>query len=234
MSNDTPEPTSTQTDPGEAKHSTSTAWFIAIAGTMIAAGPHAVFPPPLELHMAGDMQGWLGISVWAPAILAGIAFFFGVEFGARIDRDRIAPSTAAAATIGIILAQIVYFAMLFEQGWTDMGPLTPWGELERALPLYAALGALQTLFWQGYVQHRAATHLATGPRVAAVAALNTAIYLPFFLTAPDAAPMLLAALGVEAVLAATVFELGVPVWATAIVRAIGAAGFIWFQQATLL
>lgn len=211
-------------------------WVITILATIVAAAPHMFFPPPLELHMAGDMQAWLGISIWAPAILAGVAFFFGVEFGTKIDPEKpdIFPVNVVVAVLSLIL-YLSYLAEMYELSWTQMEAMRPWTELQTALPMYAVLGALLALFWQGFVQHRVMSAMSRGWRIALVTALSAAVYLPFLATGQhDDNGLFFSAMAIEGFIAACVFETGIPTWGIMLLRAAFGIAFIWFQQALLL
>lgn len=222
----------------ETELSKSTAWIITAIAIIVAAAPHAFFAPPLQLHMEGQMQAWLGIAVWAPAILAGVAFFFGVEFGAR-DEERtsaIDPNLRATALIGATIAYLVFAAGLHADRWTGMAGMRPWDELSTLLPLFALLGALRGLFFQGFVQDRVMSDSPSGGRVAMVIVLELMIVAPFLVSA-DAATIaagLMPLVAAEALLGAISFEVGYPVRIAMLVRAIAGVAFIWFQQVTLL
>ena len=212
------------------------AGMIGVAAIVVAAAPHAFFRPPLQLHASGEFDGFFGIAAWAPAILAGVAFFFGVEFSSRRED---APPLSGAARGTIVMVSLVVLAVVlaqvFEQKWVDMAGLRPWGELRVALPMYAGLFALQSLFWQGYVQHRALSGLGRGVRLIATALAPALVLLPFLLNAEAQAVLTLIAvttLGHAAV--AALFEAGFAVRACMAVAAVYGAMFIWFQQAVLL
>jgi hypothetical protein len=224
--------TDEQTD--EKTMSSSAMWTATLASIVAAAAPHAFFAPPLQLHMAGEMQQWLGLAVWTPAILAGVAFFFGVEFTARFERDKIPGNAAVAIVLVLLIAHMLFLASVFEKLWTDMGSLTPWGELAKAMPLFAVLGAMQALFFQGFVQRRVLENVVPRLRVPIVALLGATVFVPYMATAPAAAPLLLTVYFFEGLLVALAFEGGFPVWAAMILRAVCGAAFVWFQQAMLL
>lgn len=210
--------------------------MITVAAIVVAAAPHAFFRPPLQLHASGEFDGFYGIAAWAPAILAGVAFFFGVEFGAR-RRDAKPMSGAARGTLVTVLLVMlaVVLAQVFEPKWVEMSGLRPWDELRVALPMYAGLFALQSLFWQGYVQHRTLSGLGRGPRLVAATLLPALVLMPFMLNAPT--PSVLTLIGVTTLghaATAALFEAGFAVRACMAVAAVYGAMFIWFQQAVLL
>lgn len=221
----------------EPKLSPSTGLIVTAVAVIVAAAPHVFFAPPLQLHMEGQMQAWLGIAVWAPAILAGVGFFFGVEFGSRDDRrDGMDPAVRAAVLVVAVLAYVMLAAVLHVDRWTDMAAMRPWGHLQTALPLFAGLGVLRAVFWQGFVQHKVLTNMASGARVAALCGLELVVAAPYLMSGDTTAVAtgLLPLVAAEAMLGATAHELGYPVRVSILVRAIAGASFIWLQQALLL
>ena len=210
---------------------------IAAMGAIVAAGaPHAFFLPPTLLHHLGQMQAWLGIAVWAPAILAGVAFFFGAEFSSRDDTldGSITPEARAMVVLGLMLVALMLTAHLCGPWWTYQF-VSPWEELRLALPMFAALGALRAVFWQGWVQQfllRGRTKVA---RLALPIVGELAVVAPFFVPAQEASrvdylhvlvPIALA----EAVVGAVSHHVGCRVRTTMLARATLAAGAVWFQQ----
>lgn len=221
----------------ESSQPTSTrgAAAITVAATLIAAAPHAFFPLPFELHMHGLDDGFFGISIWSTAILAGFAFFFGADFSSRRTLDSARPETAAAVLVGAVVALAVTYGVIFENFWTDMTDRRPWGELRIALPLYAGLWALGTIFWQGFVQHVVCGAL---PRVVGVVAAVVGpvfVALPFFVQSDiDSVMRYLAAVCAGHLVTALTYALGFRVAAAALVGAGVGLLFVWFQQAVLL
>lgn len=213
-------------------------WVVTFVAVLAAAAPHFFFAPPLQLHMDGQLQAWLGIAIWAPAILAGVGFFFGVEFGRRGDGPYAStpPATRTAVLLLALLGYLLLAAVLHEPRWTGMQALRPWGELRAALPLFAALGALRAIFWQGFVQDRVLGQHSVGARSAALLAMEVAVAAPFLLSGEPAivAAGLLPLVAAEALAAALAFELGFTVRGVMAVRAAIGAAFVWFQQALLL
>ncbi len=222
----------------ETQLSPKTARWITAIAILAAAAPHAFFAPPLQLHMEGQLQAWLGIAVWAPAILAGVAFFFGVEFGSRNDAraESVDPATRSGAVIGAMIAFLVLAAALHVDRFSDMGTMRPWAELKTALPLFAGLGVLRAVFWQGFVQNVVLRDTSTGLRVTLLAVLELLVVVPFLASGNTSAVAsgLLPLVAGEALLAALSHELGYSVRVTLLVRAAAGLAFIWFQQATLL
>lgn len=209
--------------------------LIVLAAMVVAAAPHAFFAPPLQLHMEGALDGFYGISSWAPAILGGLAFFFGVEFGAK--RADAGLSVAARGTLLAVLLVVlaIVTAEVFESKWVQMAGLRPWEELRVALPMYAGLFALQSLFWQGFVQHRAAAPLSPALRVVVATLLPALLYLPFLLHGTtDAVLALTAVAALSHLAAALLYEAGFAVRACMAASALYGLMFIWFQQAMFL
>jgi hypothetical protein len=224
------------TDNQSATQSPVMTWLIVIVAIVAAALPHAFFPTPLQLHMVGDLQAWLGIAVWAPAILAGVAFFFGVEFGAHVEPPRLSREGRAAAVVLAPIVFSIYMAARFEPMFSNMAEMRPWDQLTTAIPLYAVAGGLHALFWQGYVQDRAMANAPAALRVVAVTLLNLLVFAPFVIEGEMSAAVgeLLPTVALESILVAAVFETGASVRSCMIARALCGVAFIWFQQATLL
>ncbi len=205
-------------------------------GLIAAAAPHFFFASPLQLHLEGNMKGWLGLIVWAPAILAGIAFFLGVEFSGRVRPVKDVKVTNASLVLAP-LVWLIFLALWFEPWWTQMQGLRPMEELQKVLPLQAGLAALQVLFWQGIVQSKINEQVGPTGRVLIVVGLNVAIALPFVLH-PSAlihpwVDVIVPTL-VWSLLIAVVAETGAQHRTTMIVAAFFGGAFIWFQQALLL
>lgn len=209
---------------------------LAAIGLIAAAAPHFFFASPLQLHLEGNMKGWLGLIVWAPAILAGIAFFLGVEFSGRVRPVKDQKLTNAALVL-TPLVWVIFLALWFEPWWTQMQGLRPMEELQKVLPLQAGLAALQVLFWQGIVQSHISSKVGPTGRVLIVVGLNVAITLPFLmhpsaLIHPWAHVILPTA--VSSLLIAVIAETGVQHRTTMLIAAIFGGAWIWFQQALLL
>lgn len=215
-----------------------TTWLITAVAVIAASAPHAFFAPPLQLHMEGQMQAWLGIAVWAPAILAGVAFFFGVEFGGRNEEraTSVLPPTRAAVLVLAVLGYVMAAAVLHIDRWTGMATMRPWDELQVVLPLFVVLGALRALFFQGFVQQRVLAALPSASRVAVLCGLELLIALPFLASGntSQVALGLLPLVLTDALLGAITHEIGYPVRIAMLVRAFAGGAFIWFQQAMLL
>lgn len=208
----------------------------ALVAVLAAAAPHFFFEPSLILHMRGEMDAWIGIAVWAPAILASVAFFFGVEFGARKELTRpIDPMKRAFIVLVAALVGIVICAAATTERWSGMSDLMP-PDLHLALGLFSALGVLRALFYQGFLQHRVLTSFAPGARVAVLLAAELLVVLPFALQANphDAVGMLLLFGAVEGLVAALAYEVGYSVRVAIALRALYGFAFVWFQQAYLL
>lgn len=221
----------------ESGPSTNTLVIITVVAVLAAAAPHFFFAPPLQLHMEGQMQAWLGIAVWPSAILAAVGFFFGVEFGDRYEvSDIIEPPTRAAILVGALVGVLMLTASLDTSRWTGMDTMRPWEELQTVLPLFAGLGALRAIFWQGFVQHRALRGDGRVGRVLSIIILEMVVVLPFCFSADPQTvltglvPLVLA----EALLGVTSHEVGAPLRVTLLLRAVAAVAFVWFQQALLL
>lgn len=135
-----------------------------------------------------------------------------------------------------LIAFLLGSAMLTERLWTDMESMRPWKELKVALPLFAGLGALRAVFWQGFVQDRLFSKASIAIAVVALSVLELVVVLPFFTAGNfDSVALILIPLALlEALLAAIAYEVGLSVRSVMLVRALAGLGFVWFQQALLL
>lgn len=216
-----------------ATRSSKAQWAVALGAVAVAAAPHAFFPPPLHLHMRGHLDGFYGISLWAPAILAGVAFFFGVEMGARcdVDKERWPSGTRATFLVIAFIVYIVALAASFE--FYELVPRDVSPTLGFTMLMYGGLWALESIFWQGFLQHRVSTELPSWRRILNGTVLPVLIVLPFGLSDAPVGGMILAS-ALSHFIAATSFELGYRVLVCMAIH--GALGvlFIWFQQVLLL
>lgn len=208
------------------------AWLAMIAAT----APHFFFASPLQLHLEGNMKGWLGLAVWEPAVLAGVAFFVGVDLSGRVTDVKNTLIKNAALVVGP-LVWVLFLALWFEPWWTNMGSMRPVGELQKVLPLHAVLAAMQVLFWQGVVQGALLNKMTPVLRVAGVVVLSTLVSLPFVhhpssLIQPWTMVILPRALW--QLIIALIAETGAPHRATMAVALVFGGAWVWFQQALLL
>lgn len=213
-------------------------WLPAVVavGVIAAAIPNFIFPSPLQLHLEGNMRGWIGLAVWAPAVLAGLAFFQGVELSERVREPSDSP-WAHVMRLGAVMGWIVFLAVHFEPWWTQMGDLRPVDELQKALPLHAGLGALQVLFWQGIYQAGLAKAWTPAARMLGLAVLNAAVAAPFLMHASsmmDPMTHVVVPLVIWHVLLGVIAETGLSLRALMAFGAIFGGTWVWFQQALLI
>lgn len=209
-------------------------WILAGIAIVAAAVPHYFFPTPLELVMLSNEKGWLGITVWAPAILGGMGFFLGAEFSAKFERrpKYFLYSGLAAAFAPLVLGMVIFG--LYPYLSTDMAGRHPWNDLKVAIPLTAAVFALQAPFWQGIVQSQIMADWKPVARVATIVVLAVMIWLPFLHLNGLTDTHFLFIQAAEALLAALVFELGATVGLTALARGLMGVSYVWFHQAVFL
>ncbi|MEZ4461012.1 MAG: hypothetical protein R3E66_15055 [bacterium] len=215
-----------------------TRWTKPLAWIALAAAavPHIFFASPLQLHLEGNMKGWLGLAVWEPAILAGVAFFVGVEFSGRVTPVK-NPMHKNAALVIAPLLWILFLALRFEPWWTNMGTMRPTAELQKVLPLHAALGAMQVLFWQGVMQGGLLVNKGVVGRVGGVVTLSTAVSLPYVLHGSSLIEpwtMVILPLALWQLLIALVAETGASYRVMMVVGALFGAAWVWFQQSLLI
>lgn len=209
---------------------------VVLVGVLAAMAPHFFFGSPLQLHLEGNMKAWLGIAVWAPAVLAGLAFFNGVEFSGRVAEPRLSPWRPFFLVM-IPVVWVTFLGVTYADWWTDMGSMRPWNELQKVLPMHAGLAALQVLFWQGIVQERLGRSWPAAVRVGVVTALNVAVVAPFVLnpsTMVDPVQHVIVPVAIGQLLIAILAELGLQHRTTMIVASAFGGAWIWFQQALLL
>lgn len=220
----------TDEKPGSIRSS----WMVAVVALIAAMVPHFFFATPLKLHMHGEFQLWVAISVWAPAMLAAGGFFDAGSFSDSLD-----PGPLEAFKLPILVgAPFAFLALVaFQYGtlWTDL-PRRPWDELRYALPLYALLWALLSVYWQGLVQHRLLRDSSAPVRVGLVVAGNVVVGLPFLLNVgmSELLAGYISPVALAAFLAALAFEAGAKVRSVMLLNAFFGMMFIWFQQALLL
>jgi len=222
------------TEEPHANSTSKSSWVVAAVAWIAAIGPHFFFSNPLELHMRGDMESWIAIAVWSPAMLAAAGFFDAGEFSDAFDRSELA-RFRAMALVAVPFAVMFLVSSQYRPLWTDM-PRRPWDELATALPLFAGLWALTSVYWQGLVQLRLLSSLSPVARVAIVVVAHASIVTPFALHTGigPAVQGYITSYAVAGLLTAVVFELGASVRATMLIHGILGAMYIWFQQAVFL
>ncbi len=209
-------------------------WMWAILAVVGASIPHFFFASPLELHLQHNFRGWIGIAVWAPAILGGMGFMLGADFDDRIERP---PNWFMASGMAAAFAPILYgmfIFLLFPHLSSDMGDTRPWDELKKALPLYAGIGALQVPFWQGIIQQKLTSEWHPAARIAVLIVLEVLIFLPFIRMTNIVDTGFIYVQAGAAGFAAAAYETGLSVKMMMLVRAIMGLAFVWFQQALFL
>jgi hypothetical protein len=157
-----------------------------------------------------------------------------VEFREHLEPRRFSETTRTAAIMVAPILFAIYMAARFEEMFGGMAGMHPWDQLTTALPLYAVMGALHALFWQGFVQKRVLEDAVPALRILAVTLLNVAVFAPFAIEGEGVWSGLLPTVAVESILIAGVFETGASVRSCMIARALCGVAFIWFQQAALL
>jgi hypothetical protein len=147
---------------------------VAIA---IAAAAHFFLNYPTDFIAEGQRRAWLGLTIWAPALLAAFALFMEVSLTER-NRPPINPIHAAAAAVLVTLAAASALIGLHIE--TDYWRPVTWAKsVATAAALYVTVFALGTLFWQGIVQKRLLATLPAPTRPLLTAALGLLLWLPF-------------------------------------------------------
>lgn len=209
---------------------------IMLVALGVAAAPHFFLDMPLEFYGAGNMRGWLGLSIWSPAFLGAVALFFGVDMGARVPQPWIANfDLRAAAGIAVPVLVLVMLSYRYLGGFHIVGD---WEELGLAMLLYAGTFAIGALFWQGMLQHETLAPLGrylAGRllRIAVIGLVACALWLPFlskhsFGTVRDTLDGFL----IIYLALALLFEVGLSVFACVGVAALMGVAWAWVHQMT--
>ena len=208
-----------------------TAALLALGAIVAAALPHFFLQMPLGFYVEGNLNGWLGLSIWGPAFLSSVALFVGVDAAARREQpwiDSIDMRMAAAVTIPI--AVVAALAVINFDGYQHIGD---WGILGLAMLVYAGIFGIGTFFWQGLLQHVVLRDWPALLRPFVAAALGAAIWLPFLAGHPwSEVGEPLAEYGIVYLGLAVLFELGWSVFACAGVGALIGVGYAWAHQMT--
>ncbi|MBA2662462.1 MAG: hypothetical protein H0U74_09230 [Bradymonadaceae bacterium] len=204
-------------------------WLFAAGAILVAAAPHFFLAFPFQFFKEGQTQAWLGMSVWAPSLLAAAALFVETSLRGQFARPQIAQTTRAAAAILVPMAVVAVLVHLHFRppffGYT-LGWLQP---VLIAIALYGFVQGLEALFWQGLLQHRVMRDSAPALRVGVLSVLNVAVWLPFARSTglDEALSTYLLDFGLIALASAVLFELGLQTRYVMLSRALMGAGFAW-------
>jgi|GEM_PF-3989699 len=209
---------------------------VALLALVAAAAPHFFLDMPLVAYEAGNLRGWLGLSIWSPAFLGAVALFFGVDLEARVAQPWL-PSVdlRAGAAIALSLLVLVLLTIRYLPGFHVVGD---WRELGLAMLLYAGTFAIGVLFWQGLVQQELLGGLrrniaARLLRIALIAAVACALWLPFLSNHPlDMLRQTLDGYLIIYLALALLFELGISVFGCIGIAVLMGVAWAWVHQMT--
>lgn len=215
----------------EQEKSEKPAWLVplAVVAIVAAAAPNYFFTTPFRLYIDGTMKGFYGLSIWAPTILAAAAFFAGTDYFDRLVPAK--PSLNAITVIGTLM-WVVFVSQWFPGYWTNISA-PPWDELIKVMPLYAGLFAIQSLFYQGFLQQTILGEKHRYIRVFGPALTAVAIWLPCARHMVDMDTsfneFLLPAFVLQSLLSGMT-EAGATNARVMAVAAVMGAAWVWFQQ----
>jgi hypothetical protein len=204
------------------------AHWLVLGALVVAALPHLFLQTPLGFYLEANVNGWLGLTIWAPTFLAAIALFVGAEANAGTQPLIANIDMRAAAAVAIPIAAIAVLAWLNFEGYQHVGD---WSDLGLAMLVYAGIFSVGTFFWQGLLQHVVLRNSPQLVRAFVVAAAGAALWLPFLANHPFSKvgePMLEYAVVYLGL--ALLFELGLTVMACAGVGLLLGVGYAWAHQ----
>lgn len=203
--------------------------MVACAAFLIAAVPHSFLQFPHLLLNTGQTRAWIGLSAWAPLMLAATALLTDTSLRGRFERPEISPALRTAAAVLLPLGVITILVQLHFKPPFLGRPLGWETSVLFAMALYGATQALETLFWQGLIQNRLLNQTEPFVRILAVTALNVALWLPFVISTgfADAANTYLLDFGLIALAGVILFELGIQTRYVMLARALMGVGYAW-------
>lgn len=212
-----------------AEMSPKTLRMVACVAFLIAAVPHSFLQFPHLLLAAGQNRAWIGLSIWAPLMLAAAALMTDTSLQGHFERARISSTLRTAAAVLLPLGVITILVQLHFQ-LPFLGRPVHWqSSVLFAMGLYGTTQALETIFWQGLVQHRLLQDATPASRVFLVTILNIALWLPFAISTgfADAASTYLLDFGLIGLSCALLFELGLQTRYVMLGRALMGIGYAW-------
>lgn len=212
---------------------------IAVLTTAVLTGGafalHGLSVAPWELLVVRQAP-LAAFASWAavPCVLGATAVLIG---GVRLKTRRSHPFSAPLChlmALLVALGSVAVMALLFSPARFSPDHWPP------QLPLVAVTAggglALCSLFWQGFVQHRLGNTWHPLMRVGMVAALGTAIWVPFAVGSAPAveATVVIVDIAVIALAAAVIWELGVSVRLLGALVAVSGAAAVFVHYPAFL
>lgn len=223
--------TNADADNSEMIVSRSTAIGIALGAMIAAALPHFFLQTPLGFYGEGNVNGWLGLTVWGPTFLAAVALFIGADATARVEAPLVdnADLRMAAATSVPVLVLAALCVLNFD-GYQHIGD---WSVLGLAMLVYGGIFAVSTFFWQALVQRVVLDGWPSLVRPVIMTAFGAALWLPFLAGHPwaDVSESLLE----YAIIyfgVALLYEMGLSVFACAGAALVMGVGYAFAHQMT--
>lgn len=203
--------------------------LVAAVAVLAATIPHAFLDHPLAMVGQSEPQVWIGMAIWAPALLAAAAIFFGGELNHRAARPWIESADwRAAVAIALPVAVFVVLSAL------RADEVRIWGwdtELALALAVFMAAYALSALFWQGLVQPEALAGWPSAIRPVVVTAASLLIWAPFYLQDfSDRLGDALIAHGTIGLALAVAFECGISTIGCVLLALFCGGALVWTNQ----
>ncbi len=203
--------------------------IVAFSAIFLAALPHLFLQFPHALLQAGQERAWIGLSVWAPLALAATALLTDTSLQGRFNRPNISSAVRTAAAVLMPLAVI---AVLVQLHFNPPFLGRPFGwekSVIMAMGMYATVQALESIFWQGLIQHRVLHNSSPVIRIVLVTVLGLALWLPFTVSTGFAvgASTYLLDFGLISLVGAVLFELGLKTSSVMLARVMMGLGYGW-------
>lgn len=214
----------------EDARSSKTLRIIAFSAIFLAAAPHLFLQFPHALLLAGQDRAWIGLSIWAPLALAATALLTDTSLQGRFDHSNsISPAVRTAASVLVPLGVIAVLVQLHFQPPFLGRPIGWEKSVLMAMGMYGVIQALESIFWQGLIQHRILQNSSPIIRIVLVTALGLALWLPFTVSTGFAVAMktYLLDFGLIALAGATLFELGLKTRSVMLARVLMGIGYAW-------
>lgn len=204
---------------------------LVAAGIAIAGMAHFFLDLPIDFLKDGQGRAWMGLTIWAPSLLAALALFMEVGLKDRLEVSRISDQIRAAGAVLIPLAALALLAHLHLE--PDYWRPVNWKEsLLFAAALHTGVFVVGVLFWQGLVQRQLLAEMSPLMRVPLTAALGLLVWVPFIVQTgwERAVEGYLLDYGILYLACALIFELGLQVRFVMVGAAIIGIGYTWAHQ----
>ncbi|MFU8806283.1 MAG: hypothetical protein ACNA8W_20905 [Bradymonadaceae bacterium] len=204
---------------------------LVIAAIAVASGAHFFLDLPTDFLREGRRDAWLGLSVWAPSLLASVALFMEVGLKDQLPHKGLSDQLKAGAAVLLSLGAAVLLIHFHIQ--PDYWRPSTWMEsVLIAAALHTALFMMGVLFWQGLVQGRLFVHLNPFVRAPLTALLGLVVWAPFIVQTgwERAASGYLLDFAIIYFALALIYELGLQVRFVMGCVVVMALGYTWAHQ----